>query len=214
MSNRSQVTAFSLNRNINNLLKRYQNKFHKSRSELLREMISFYVESSKKSPSTLPKGDYIDDSDVNKILKLYYQLISVSKPKTTLVIGVGIVNRKTKVVIGLRKAENKYVKNLHWTFPSGMLESLDFEKHIIKVVKEETGLSVRVVRLVHARLIPDSPQKTVRIVALYYHCKIISGTPKPGGDFKEIKWVPASEVNRYFTTSVSDETMNFLGTLN
>jgi hypothetical protein len=90
---------------------------------------------------------------------------------------------------------------------------LDFAKEVVKTVKQETGLTSKVQRLIHARLIPDSPAKKIRIVALYYHCRILSGQPKAGGDFKSLKWVPATDVTKYFTTSTADEIMNFLGTL-
>ncbi len=213
MKRKTLVTAISLPKETSTLLGRLQNKFHKTRSEMVREMINFYVDSFKNRGETKQKVGFINDSDANKILKLYYKLLSETKFKPTLVIGVGIVNRKDKVIIGLRKTADRDVKDLHWTWPSGKFESLNFEKEVIKTVKTEVGLDVKVTQLIHARLIPDSPAKKIRIVALYYHCKVLGGKPKPGGDFKEVKWVPATEVNRHFTTSVSDEVMNFLGTL-
>jgi ADP-ribose pyrophosphatase YjhB (NUDIX family) len=176
-------------------------------------MINFYVDSIKSNKNDTKRGDIIDANDTNKVLKLYYKFISESKPKPTIVICVSIINKKNKVLIGLRKDKNKYVKDLKWTFPSGQLESLDFEKKVVASLKEETGFNCKVNHLLHARLIPDSPNKPVRIIALYYYCRVLSGTQKAGGDFKELKWVLATEVNRYFTTSVSDEIMQFLGSL-
>ncbi|KKU29012.1 MAG: hypothetical protein UX80_C0003G0086 [Candidatus Amesbacteria bacterium GW2011_GWA2_47_11b] len=210
---KSQITAFSLPKETLKLLEGLQNRFRKSRSELLREMINFYVSSQKTSPSRVRESIIIDDSDANKILKLYYSVISAVKPKPTLVIGIGIISKKNKVIIGLRKTQDQHIKDLHWTFPSGKFNSLEFEKEIINTIHNETGLKAKVIRLIHARLIPDSPQKKVRIVALYYHCKLLSGKGKPGNDFKQIKWVPATEVHRHFTTSVADEITTFLGTL-
>ena len=211
-SQKSLVTAFSLPKETLNLLNHLQIKFKRSRSEILREMIEHFVQSQK--TSTKRVGDEgINDSDANKILQLYYSLLSQTKPKTTIVIVIGIVNKKDKVIIGLRKSPDPNIRDLHWTFPSGKTETLDFEKTLTKTIKDETGLNAKPIRLVHARLIPDSPDKKIRIVALYYHCKLLGGQPKPGGDFKEIKWVPATQVHRHFTTSVADEITTFLGTL-
>ncbi len=212
MKRKSLITAISFPKETGLILDKLQNKFHKNRSELLREMINYYVESSVNNKNIKQNQEYIDDSDANKVLKLYYKLISVTKSKPTIVVAVGIVNKKNKVIIGLRKKNDRFVKDLHWTFPSGKIESLNFENEIVKIVERETSLKIKVVQLVHARVFPDSPQKSIRIVVLYYHCKIKSGRQKPGGDFKEIKWVPAAEVHRYFTTSVSDEITAFLGT--
>jgi hypothetical protein len=155
----------------------------------------------------------LNNDDVNQILKYYYSLISNQKIKPTLVIGITLISRSGKVLIGLRKTTDRYVKNLTWTFPTGKFYTLDFESELKKTIKIEVGLTAKAFRLIHARLIPDSPGKKVRIVALYYHCKTIPAKPKPGGDFKQLKWIPATDVNRYFTTSVADEIMNFLGTL-
>lgn len=210
---KSQITAFSLPKETLNLINNLQKRFHRSRSEILREMIEFFINSQKSSVKRVGESEIINDSDANKILRLYYSLLSTSKPKPTMVIVIGIVNKKDKVIIGLRKSQDTNVKDLHWTFPSGKAESLEFEKNIIKEIKEETGLNAKPLRLIHARLIPDTPGKKIRIVALYYHCKIINGKPKPGGDFKEIKWVSATQVLRHFTTSVADEVTTFLGTL-
>jgi ADP-ribose pyrophosphatase YjhB (NUDIX family) len=209
------ITAFSLLPETEKVLNRLQNKLHKNRSELIREMINYYAKSAKKTPdkSMGVTDTRIDGSDTNKILKYYFQLISRQKYRPSMVIGIAIINKKNKVLIGSRKSRDVYVKNLTWTFPTGKFSSLDFESEIAKTVKQETGLNVKILQLAHARLIPDSPEKKIRIIALYYHCRIVSGKARAGGDFKEIKWIPASEVTRHFTTSVSDEIMNFLGKL-
>lgn len=211
---KTSITAFSLPVETEKVLEKLQGKFGKSRSELIREMINFYLKSEKRTQNIRETPNLnIDSDDTNKILKYYYQFISQNKKQTSMVIGIAIINKKDRVLIGLRKTKDIHVKNLSWTFPTGKFFSLDFESEIAKTVKRETGFDVKVNELVHARLIPDSPQKKIRIIALYYHCKIISGKPKPGGDFKEIKWVLSTDITKHFTTSVADEIMNFLGTL-
>lgn len=216
MKNKSLITAFSLSKESENTLKRLQNKSGKSRSEIVRNLLN----STTKKPKIFGSGrgvvqqfSQITPDDSNRILKYYYQLITESQSKPTIVIGIAIISSKNKVLIGLRKATDVHVKNLSWTFPSGKFHSLNFIEELSRTVFIEVGLKTKDYRLIHARLIPDSPQKKVRIVALYYQVKIVSGKPKAGGDFKQLKWIPATDVTKFFTTSVSDEIMNFLGTL-
>ncbi len=83
-SRKSLITAFFLPKETLGLLNTLQIKFKRSRSEILREMIEYYVSSQKTKGYKSQEGT-IDDSDANKILKLYYSIISQIKPKPTLV---------------------------------------------------------------------------------------------------------------------------------
>lgn len=187
---------------------------HKTRSEFMRQMIESYLSAAQKTLLQSPKEILkIDPSDTNKILKLYYQLIGSHK-KDTLVIGLGIIAREGKVLIGQRKEEeDPYVKELSWVFPGGKFASLDFEKELIQTIKEETGFNIYVNQLIHARLIPDSPGKKVKIIALYYHCTPVSGNEHAGGDLSKLQWVEPMKIFHYFTTSTADEVVSFLGTI-
>ena len=207
MKRKSLVTAISLPNETSALLERLQAKTHRSRSGLLRDMIDFYIEAKNQKPLVQ------NDDSPNNVLKQYYKLISEIKTKPTIVVGAAIINKKDRVIIGLRKDKDPLVKDLHWTFPSGKFESLSFENGIIKTCLRETGFKVKVIQLVHARIFPDSPKKKTRIIVLYYHCQILAGKEKAGGDFNKLKWIPAAEVSSHFTTSVSDEIITFLGTL-
>jgi len=211
--NKSLITAFSISPENEKTLKQMQIKSGQTRSEIVRNLINSHGQKLKSAAGDLVFTRSLGNDDTNQILKYYYSLISNQKSKPTIVIGIALISRSGKVLIGLRKTTDRYVKNLSWTFPTGKFYTLDFESELKKSVKIEVGLTAKVFRLIHARLIPDSPGKKVRIVALYYHCKTIPAKPKPGGDFKQLKWVPAADVTRFFTTSVADEIMNFLGTL-
>ncbi|HUW24073.1 MAG TPA: NUDIX domain-containing protein [Patescibacteria group bacterium] len=133
--------------------------------------------------------------------------------KEAIVVGLGIIAKEGRVLIGQRKDPDPYVKELTWVFPGGKFESLDLEKELIRHLKEETGLDVNINQLVHARLIPDSPEKKVKVIALYYHCAAVSGQEKAGGSLGKLEWVPAMKVFHFFTTSTADEVVAFLGTL-
>jgi len=194
---------------IENLLK----TSHKTKSEFMRQVIESYLYVAQKTLVPSPKNKLeIDQNDANKILKLYYQLIGSHK-KDTIVVGLGIIAKQGKVLIGQRKEEDPYVRELTWVFPGGKFESLDFERELVRTIKEETKLDVYVNQLVHARLIPDSPEKKVKIIALYYHCTPVSGTEQAGEDLKRLEWVEPMKIFHFFTTSTADEVVSFLGTI-
>lgn len=213
MTRRTKILGFSLPPEtyfqIENLLK----KTHKTKSEFMRQIIETYLQIGQKTIEETPKTEFsVSHEDINKILKLYFQLIGTNK-KEVMVIGLGIISKGGQVLIGQRQQKDLYVKELSWVFPGGQFESLDFENELKRDLKEETGLNIYINQLIHARLIPDSPEKKVKIIALYYHCTPVSGREKPGGDLKKLAWVPAMKIFHYFTTSVSDEMVAFLGTL-
>jgi len=212
MARKTRVTGFSLPPEtylkINNLLK----KTHKTKSEFIRQAIDSFLEMTEKASKPTLSEITLSSEDVNKILKLYYQLIASDK-KESIVIGLGIIAKNGQVLIGQRREKDPFVKELSWVFPGGKFESLDFEKEVIATIKSETGFDVYINQLVHARLIPDSPGKKVKIIALYYHCTPVSGKEEPGRDLKKLKWVPAMKIFHYFTTSTADEVVSFLGTL-
>jgi len=216
LKNKALITAFSLSRDSEKILKRLQRQTGKTKSEIVRNLLSSSTKNAvaagqSRGPVTF--SPTLSPDDTNQILKYYYSLISSQTPKPTWVIGISLLTRSGKVLIGLRKGSDPQVRNLTWTFPTCRFSTLDFERELIRSIKTETGLTAKIRQLVHARLIPDSPSKKVRIVALYYHCRVSSGIPRPGGDFKQLKWVPAADVTKYFTTSTADEIMNFLGTV-
>lgn len=186
---------------------------HKTKSEFMRQVIDAYLSTAQKIVQVSPSEEIqISTEDINKILKLYYQLIG-SHHKDTLIIGLGIIVNKGKVLIGQKKEKDPHVKELTWVFPGGKFNSLDFERELTSKIKEETGLSVYINQLVHARLIPDSPEKKVKIIALYYHCTPVSGKENAGGNLKKLSWVEPTKVFHYFTTSTADEVVSFLGTI-
>lgn len=213
MARKTKVMGFSLPPETYQQIEGLLETTHKTKSEFMRQVIESYLSITQKTIGLTVTGEVeLSPQDINRVLKLYYQLIGSDK-KPVMVIGLTIIAREGKVLIGQRKDPDPYVKELTWVFPGGKFSSLDFEKELTAIVKEETGLDVYVNQLVHARLIPDSPEKKVRIVALYYHCEPVSGKEKPGGSLNQLQWVPAMKVFHFFTTSTADEVVSFLGTL-
>jgi len=123
-----------------------------------------------------------------------------------LTVGLAIIHKNGNVLIGCRKEKDEFVEHLTWVFPGGKLESLNFEKEIKKLAKEETGLDINFNKIIAVRKTPDAK---INIILIYFDC-VSKGIEKPGGDLKELKWVPATSVCKYFTTSVMNEVMIFL----
>jgi len=213
MARKTKIMGFSLPPEIYQEIENLLKTSHKTKSEFMRQVIESYLSVAQKTLVQSPKNKLdIDQSDANKILKLYYQLIG-NHQKDTIVVGLGIIIKEGKVLIGQRKEKDPYVKELTWVFPGGKFESLDFERELIKSIKEETGLNVYINQLIHARQVPDSPEKKVKIIAIYYHCTPVSGKENAGGDLKKLSWVEPTKVFHYFTTSTADEVVSFLGTI-
>ena len=185
MARKTKIMGFSLPPEIYQEIENLLKTSHKTKSEFMRQVIESYLSVAQKTLVQSPKNKLdIDQSDANKILKLYYQLIG-NHQKDTIVVGLGIIIKEGKVLIGQRKEKDPYVKELTWVFPGGKFDSLNFEEELTAKIKEETWLSVYVNQLIHARLIPDSPEKKVKIIAIYYHCTPVSGKENAGGDLKK-----------------------------
>jgi len=166
----AKVIGFSVPPEIYQKLNRVIQKKHKTKSEFFREMIDVYFQSLKVTKPTPLADEGVAETDLAKILRTYWEL-RTSTPIKTIIIALGIIIKRGKVLIGARKEKDPWVENLTWVFPGGRLKSLDFEKETAREVKEETGLEVTVKNLVAARIYPDSGLKPVQIVALYFHCE-------------------------------------------
>ena len=214
MARKTKIMGFSLPPEIYQKIENLLKTSHKTRSEFMRQIIDSYLVAAQKTIESSHNEELqVSAGDINKILKLYYQLIgSQNQKKKTIVVGLGIIVKEGKVLIGQRREKDPYVKELTWVFPGGKFESLDFERELIKSIKEETGLNVYINQLIHARQVPDSPEKKVKIIAIYYHCTPVSGKENAGGDLKKLSWVEPTKVFHYFTTSTADEVVSFLGT--
>ena len=142
MARKTKIMGFSLPPEIYQEIENLLKTSHKTKSEFMRQVIESYLSVAQKTLVQSPKNKLdIDQSDANKILKLYYQLIG-NHQKDTIVVGLGIIIKEGKVLIGQRKEKDPYVKELTWVFPGGKFDSLNFERELIKSIKEETGLNV------------------------------------------------------------------------
>ncbi|MFC1710159.1 NUDIX domain-containing protein [Patescibacteria group bacterium] len=216
MARKSKIVGFSLPPEVSEKLEKYIKAEHKTRSEFFRGLIDMYSKSLDEEKRQIERTGMkfdLEYADLGKVLAFYWDLKSKMSNKV-IPIGLAVIENEGKVLIGRRKEKDKWVRNLSWVFPGGKFSSFELESDLVKVVKKETGLNIKVNSLISSRLHPDSGFKEVQIVALYFHCSVVKPIkPKAGDDLKDIIWVKPTEVYKHFTTSSNDEVAKFLMTI-
>lgn len=211
---KSKIISITLHPDILTQIENLRNNYKQNRSEIIKNIINSYFRFDHESKQSQNPQNKLEN--ISQALKMYYDLTSQQQQKN-IIVGLGIITHNNRILIGKRKGSDVFVKHLSWVFPGGAMHSLNFNKELVDIIKSETGLTVKVGKIIHARVHPDNLSDKVNIVALYFHCLIISELEKetPGG-FKEevplvkLKWVEPTMVTKYFTTSTSDEVMLFL----
>jgi 8-oxo-dGTP diphosphatase len=98
-----------------------------------------------------------------------------------------------------------------WSIPGGLLEIGEtLTEGVAREIREETGLSVRVLELIAAvdRIFADSPPESpaaeesrrgprYHYVILDYLCEVLEGEPRIGDDVTEMAYVREEELERY-----------------
>lgn len=120
------------------------------------------------------------------------------------------MEQKTKVVLGLIKKDGSFLLikrrkphlHLEWAFPGGIpkLGETD-EQAVVREVKEEVAIDVRVVGKLLERKHPDT-----FVTVAYFNCEMmdINQQPQIGEEYEisEIAWIPRQEVLDHFTSDV------------
>ena len=108
-------------------------------------------------------------------------------------IVVGVVLQGENVLLVHRKPAAK--SRLHWQFPSGHVGgSTDLQERVAREVKDETGITARVISEIGRRRHPLTGRRCA-----YFLCDYISGDAV-NGDPKEnifVAWVGKGEVEAY-----------------
>ncbi len=113
------------------------------------------------------------------------------------VLGIVFDTKTRKILIG-RREEDPHIPELSWCFPGGTPDyNKELEDALKKEIKEKTGLNVENLGAIFAKTYPEKRE----FLSVYYLLEVISGEIKPGGSFKELKWVNPEELEDYFTTS-------------
>ena len=104
-----------------------------------------------------------------------------------------------KVLLFLRRRIKDGREHVYYSLPGGHLEDGEsFENALLREVKEEMNIDVRIIDCVGVNNISDCEEKI-------YHCEIISGDIKFGGEelercsdsnYYEIMWVSLDELDK------------------
>jgi ADP-ribose pyrophosphatase YjhB (NUDIX family) len=113
------------------------------------------------------------------------------------VLAIVFDTKTRKILIGKRE-NDPHIKELTWCFPGGTPNyNEELEEELKREIKEKTGLNVENLGAVFAKTYPEKRE----FLSIYYLCEVISGEAKPGGSFKELKWVNPEELEKYYTTT-------------
>lgn len=118
------------------------------------------------------------------------------------IVGVGaIIVQDGKILITKRGSNPDKGK---WSVPGGLVELGEkLEKAVIREVREETNLDVKVVRLIDAvdNIIRDSNGKLqFHFVILDYFAEVKGGTLQSSSDVLDTRWVRVEEAEDYDIT--------------
>ena len=112
--------------------------------------------------------------------------------KDTIEVAAGLVFNQERLLITQRH-ESDHLGGL-WEFPGGKVEPDEtLEECLRRELLEELGIDVAVGELVES-IRHEYPDRTLLIK--FFHCKIISGTPRLL-DCQDLQWVEAAELEKY-----------------
>jgi len=133
------------------------------------------------------------------------------KPRNEIVLGI-VKSKTDKIIILDRLWKEKSLDgstSLTWAFPGGEIDEGETpEEALVREVRNETGLKVKVVKKISERI---HPQFSVKIT--YFSCEVIPSAMRPIIDVHEVesvKWVNAQELRNYFTTDIDPGVAKFL----
>jgi len=109
------------------------------------------------------------------------------------------------LLIKRRKVEG----NLCWAFPAGIVEDFDSDSSsaVIREVKEETGVDIKIIRYIGSRVHPDT-NKTIS----YWFWEYVSGKTFCGdkSEIKELGWYPVSKILKLITSDIYEPVLHIL----
>jgi len=125
------------------------------------------------------------------------------------VLGI-IYNPRTRQILIGKRNKDPYIKKLSWTFPGGRPEyKEDLEFYLKHEIKIKTGLNVNVKKIIFAKTYPEQRE----FLSIYYLCEVVGGKEKAGEKFSETRWIKPTDVQKYFTTSLHPNLLEYLKTL-
>jgi 8-oxo-dGTP diphosphatase len=114
-------------------------------------------------------------------------------PKHSVSVAAAILDDAGRF-LAIRRADNG-----HWEPPGGILELREsITDGLVREVREETGLDVRPLAL-------TGVYKNMNrgIVALVFHCEIVSGQARPTAEAREVAWLAPGQLAEHMSDAYS-----------
>lgn len=122
----------------------------------------------------------------------------VEKKQITIAVGL-VINEQGEILLGKRQQPENPQIHGKWEFPGGGIELGEQpEEALLREVKEETGLDVKIIRLLPKTYsnLWDWPEEQVHVIILAYECKAIGGTlSNSDPEIGELKYFKIKEVD-------------------
>lgn len=209
MNKKPHVIAFSYTQKTGIFLNRLQRQTGKNRSQIIRDLIS---ESANQDTSTaknaIPNAFALPQQE--QIIKSFFEIVA---SPNILVLVQAVIARGDRVLAVLPKKTGQIFKYSTWEFPSYISSSFDIQEGLVAKIKKELGAKVKIDQLILGRLSPETSVSGQQVINILCHCHIISGKIIPVSSVKETKWIPATQLGRYFTTSLGDPFLKWLSQL-
>lgn len=161
-------------------------------NQALMELGSQLCTPSKPECETCPIQPGCIASKIAKTDSIPYKSPAKKKPHYT--IGVGIIERDSddKILIALRP--NEAMLGGLWEFPGGKQENgEDIQETVERELKEELGVEVKAYKELTSL---KHTYSHFSITMHAWHCKLLSGEPKPK-ESQKVKWVATEELQEY-----------------
>jgi len=115
----------------------------------------------------------------------------------TVLLAVIYDPKEKKILIG-RRENDPHLEELKWCFPGGKPNhNQELETALSEKIKLKTGYEISNLGSIFIRIAPEKRDQ----ILIYYLCEALEGTPTPGDDLVELKWVAPKELEKHFTTS-------------
>lgn len=128
----------------------------------------------------------------------------------TYFVVTGIVKYKDKVLI-LKKSQNDYNYPDKWSFCSGYVKEFESaEDTVLREIKEETGLSAKIIKKGKLIEVKDNKNRKTWIIIVFL-CSVKSSNIRLCNENVESKWVKYEDIKNYDTVPGLQKDLKVLG---